>query len=359
MARRLSFDRVLFAAVLLLCGLGLVMVYSASLVFAPTGAMSPLFVRQALAAAIGLVAMLAVMHLDYRWLGHRLVVYGALIVVLTLLTAVLFAPSVNRTHRWFFIGSISFQPSELAKLVLVLFLADQVSRKRDRLNTRVALLPCAIVSALMALLVFAGGDLGSTVLLLVPGVTITFLAGLSIKLMAMGALAALPLLAIGAWVAPYRIRRLMAFLHPLADPKGDGYQLIQSLIAVGSGGLSGLGPGNSVQKLHFLPSPHADFIFAIIAEELGFLGSIAVVALFALVFWRGVRAGLRAPDDFGRYLAWGFTSLVVVQAMVHISVVLGLLPTTGVPLPLVSHGGSALVVTMIASGVILNVSQHG
>lgn len=359
MARRLSFDRVLFATVLLLVGLGLVMVYSASMVFARGDTViNPLFLRQSMAACLGIIAMLIAMYVDYRLLAKPLVVYGALVLVMILLASVLFTPSLNNTHRWFFIGGLSFQPSELAKLVLVLFLADQVGRKRDRLNTRAALLPCTVVTALMAVLVFLGGDLGSTILLLVPAVAITFLAGLSLKLMAVSSMAVAPLLIGGALVAPYRLRRLMAFLNPEADPHGDGYQVLQSLIAVGSGGLTGLGPGNSLQKLHYLPSPHADFIFAIISEELGFIGATLVVMLFGLVLWRGVLAGLHAPDDFGRYLAWGFTSLVVVQALVHLSVVLGLLPTTGVPLPLVSHGGSALVATMAACGVILNVSQH-
>lgn len=359
MARRLSFDRLLLAAVLMLVGLGLVMVYSASMVVAGnTAGVNPIFLRQAAAAAIGLVAMLVVMHIDYRLLGKPLVVYGALAGVLVLLASVLFAPSLNNTHRWFFVGGLSIQPSELAKLALVLFLADQVSRKRDRLNTRAALLPCTAVTALMALLVFLGGDLGTTVLLLVPAMAITFLGGLSLKLMAMSGLAVTPLIIGGAFAAPYRIKRLLAFVDPEADAHGHGYQVLQSLVAVGSGGIGGLGPGNSLQKLHYLPSPHADFIFAIIAEELGFIGATAVVGLFGVVLWRGIRAGLEAPDDLGRYLAWGFTCLLVVQAFVHVSVVLGMLPTTGVPLPLISHGGSSLVAMLVCCGVILNVSQH-
>ena len=167
------------------------------------------------------------------------------------------------------------------------------------------------------------------------------------------------LIALAITFEPYRFKRLTGFLHPELDPLGSGFQPLQSLIAVGSGGLFGLGPGNSLQKLYFLPSPHADFIFSIVAEELGFLGAMLVIALFAVLLWRGILAGLEAPDTFGQYLAWGLTAFLVGQALIHVSVTLSLVPTTGVPLPLISHGGSSLVTSLVACGLLLNVSQHG
>lgn len=362
MARKLVFDRGLFAIVLLLTGLGLVMVYSASTVLARDSGLSfnPLFVKQSLAAFIGIAAMLVAMHVDYRLLRKPVVIYSLLLGVLVLLIAVLFTPYVyNNARRWFYIGGVSIQPSELAKLALIPFIAYQIDRKSDRLDSYAFLIPCAGATALMVGLIFMGRDLGTIVLICVPPLMMIFVAGLKSRFLLTGGALLLPIVALAVATEPYRLRRIVAFFSPDADPRGIGFQPLQSLIAVGSGGLFGLGPGNSVQKLYFLPSPHADFIFSIVAEELGFLGAVFVVALFAVFLWRGVRAGLSAPEDFGRYLAWGFTCLIVVQALIHISVSLSLMPTTGVPLPLISHGGSSLVTTLTACGLILNVSQHG
>ncbi|HEX9737286.1 MAG TPA: putative peptidoglycan glycosyltransferase FtsW [Thermoanaerobaculia bacterium] len=360
MAQKLVHDRVLFTTVLLLAGLGLVMVFSASAVMAKGRgfALNPFFVKQCLAAAIGLAAMFAVMHADYRWLRRPAVVYALLLGALVLLVAVLFAPTLNNSRRWFFVGGVSVQPSELGKLALVAFVAYQVERKKDRLSSYGFLIPASFATALMATLVLMGGDLGTAVLLCLPPLVMIVLAGVSWRFLLVGAGMLLPILGVSVLLVPYRLRRWLAFFDPESDPLGSGFQVLQSLIAVGSGGLFGLGPGNSVQKLYFLPSPHADFIFAIIAEELGLLGALGLLALFAVLLWRGVLAGFQAPDDLGRYLAWGFTSLLVVQALLHASVALALVPTTGIPLPFISHGGSSLVTTLVACGVILNVSQH-
>ncbi len=358
MARKLVFDRGLFVTVLLLTGLGLVMVYSASAVFARES-FNPLFVKQAIAALLGLVAMLVAMHVDYRVLSRPMVIYSLLLGVMVLLVAVLFTPALNNARRWFFVGGVSVQPSELAKLVLIPYIAYQIDRKSDRLNSYVFLVPCALATALMAGLIVLGRDLGTTLLVCAPPLVMIFLAGLRIRYLVTGAAILVPMIVLAVVTEPYRWKRFTAFLAPEADPQGAGYQPLQSLIAVGSGGVFGLGPGNSVQKLHFLPSPHADFIFSIAAEELGLLGALGLVALFAVFLWRGMVAGQKAPDAFGRYLAWGFTCLVGVQALIHMSVALSLLPTTGVPLPLISHGGSSLLTTLVACGLILNVSQHG
>ena len=362
LARKLVFDRWLFATVLLLTGLGLVMVYSASAVLARESGMSfnPLFVKQSVAALLGIAAMMVAMHIDYRHLRRPVVIYSLIIGALFLLVAVLFTPYVfNNARRWFFIAGVSIQPSELAKLALIPFIAYQIDRKSDRLNSYAFLIPCAGATGLMVALIFMGRDLGTMVLLCIPPLMMIFVAGLKSRFLLTGGAILLPVVVLAVAAEPYRLRRITAFLAPENDPQGIGFQPLQSLIAVGSGGIFGLGPGNSVQKLYFLPSPHADFIFSIVAEELGFLGAVFVVALFGVFLWRGVRAGMAAPETFGSYLAWGFTCLIVVQALIHISVSLSLMPTTGVPLPLISHGGSSLVTTLTACGLILNVSQHG
>jgi cell division protein FtsW len=360
LARKLVFDRVLFAAVLVLTGFGLVMVYSSSAAFARERLpFNPFFVKQCLAAAVGLAAMGVAMHIDYRWLSRRAVIYPLVLGVLALLGVALFAPSFNQTQRWFFIAGVSVQPSELAKLALVPYIAYQIDRKPDRLDSFSLLAPCAALTSLMATLIYLGRDLGTAMLLIVPTLAMFFLAGIPVRHLLAGGAMVTPLVAVAVAFEPYRFRRLMAFIDPEKDPLNSGFQPLQSLIAVGSGGLFGLGPGNSVQKLYFLPSPHADFIYSIVAEELGLLGAVSVAALFAVILWRGVAAGFRAPETFGRQLAFGFTFLIVTQALIHISVTLSLLPATGVPLPLVSHGGSSLVTTLTACGLVLNVSQHG
>lgn len=360
MARKLVFDRGLFAAVVTLAGLGLVMVFSSSAALARgSGPFNPFLVKQALAAVVGLAAMVAVMHIDYRWLRKKTVIYPIVLGVLALLVAALFAPTLNNSQRWFFVAGLSVQPSELAKLVLIPYVAYQIDRKVDRADSFALLAPCAALTSLLAILILLGRDLGAAVLLVLPPLAMIFMAGTSIRYLVAGGVLMMPMAALAVAFEPYRFRRLLAFLDPEKDPLNTGFQPLQSLIAIGSGGLFGLGPGSSVQKLHFLPSPHADFIYSIVAEELGFLGAVAVAALFAVILWRGAAAGLHAPEDFGRYLAWGFTFLIGVQALIHISVTLSIMPATGVPLPLVSHGGSSLVTTLTACGLILNVSQHG
>jgi cell division protein FtsW len=361
MARKLVFDRVLFAAVLALTFLGLVLVYSSTAPLARGQGVlgNALFLKQAVAAAIGLGGMLLAMHMDYRRLKQPAVLYAAIGILAVLLVLVLFSDEINGSRRWLRIAGLSFQPSEIAKLVAIAFTAYQIDRKRDRINNYQFLVPVLGLTTIFAMLILVGKDLGTTVLLVLPVVIMAFLAGLSWRYLAAGALAALPLLVAFVVTQEYRMRRWAAFLDPEADPRGAGFQLLQSLIAVGSGGIFGLGPGNSVQKLYFLPSPHADFIFSIIAEEFGFLGSTLFLCLFGVVAWRGVVAGLQAPETFGRYLCWGLTTLILSQAFVHVSVALGALPTKGVPLPFISHGGSSLIALLFAAGLILNVSQHG
>ena len=352
----------LFTTVVALVGLGLVMVYSASapMARAEGRTINPYLVRQAFAAGVGLLAMLVVMHVDYRRLRQPRLV-GALVAgAVGLLAAVLVVgPELNATRRWLYFGGLSVQPSELAKLALVVFVAFQLERRLDRVDTREVLVPTVGVTALLAGLVVLEPDLGTAVMLVATTGAMLFLAGLSWRWLAAGAALSLPALLALVLAEPYRRARLFAFLDPERDPLGSGFQALQSLIAVGSGGLGGLGPGNSVQKLYFLPYPHSDFIYAIVAEELGMIGALGVLALFGILFWRGARAGSRAPDPFGRFLGWGFVALLTLQALTNVSVALALLPTKGIPLPFLSYGGSSLVVSMTACGVLLNLSEHG
>ncbi|MCZ6507627.1 MAG: putative lipid II flippase FtsW [Acidobacteria bacterium] len=360
MAKKLAFDKLLFTAVIVLLAVGLTMVYSASSALAreAPGGRNPFLVKQVLAAVIGLVGMWLAMHLDYRVLGKRPAVYLGLAVVLGLLVAALLQPALNGTNRWILFGGISFQPSELAKLVVVAYIAYQVARQEEREHIYELIVPCAMAIAVFAGFIMLQPDMGTAGLLAIVGAIMLFVAGVPWRFFLGGATALVPLAFLAVRLEPYRWQRVMAFLDPEKYQLGAGFQADQSLVAVGSGGLFGLGLGGSIQKLHYLPYPHSDFIFSIVAEELGLLGAAALLVLFALLLWRGVRAGWRAPDVFGRHLAWGLTAVLVLQALVHVSVGLSLLPTTGVPLPFLSAGGSSLIASLLACGILLNVSQH-
>ncbi len=360
MARKLAYDRVLFTAVIVLVGLGLTMVYSASAVFARDQGrpINPFLVKQSVAAFLGLVAMWIAMHVDYRHLRRPAVLYSLVAGVLVLLVVILFGPELNSSRRWLLVGGLSIQPSELAKLAVIVFVAYQIEQQQ-RESHRDLVLSCAPLLGLIAALILLQPDLGTAVLICVAALLMLFLAGVRWSYFTAAGLAFLPALWFLVYSVPYRRKRLLAFLDPDLDPLNAGYQARQSLIAVGSGGVFGLGLGEGVQKLYFLPHPHSDFIFSIVAEELGLVGALGVLALFGVLLWRGVVAGVRAPDLFGRYLAWGLTGILVLQALVHVSVALALMPTKGIPLPFVSYGGSSLVVSMTASGMLLNVSQHG
>jgi cell division protein FtsW len=359
MAKKLAVDKVLFTTIVLLLSFGLVMVYSASAALAGGGALNPFLAKQGVAAGLGLLLMISLMHLDYRHLRKPVVIYSLLGAVLTLLVAVLFAPELNATRRWLFVAGISVQPSELAKLALIPFLAYLIEKREEQVSTASYLMPAMLCTALLGGLILLQPDMGTAVLLGATAFLMTFLAGLSTRYLLCSLAVVPPLIAGLVWMEPYRRERLFTFLDPEKDPLGSGFQALQSLIAVGSGGVFGLGAGKSLQKLYFLPHPESDFIFSIVAEELGMIGSLLVVAAFGVLAWRGILAGLRAPDVFGRYLGWGLTGVIVLQALINVSVTIALLPTKGIPLPFISYGGSSLVVTLCACGVLLNVSQHG
>lgn len=352
----------LVGTTVVLLALGVVMVYSASAIVAAERFGDPaLFLRkQLLWAVLGALALVAALRVDYR----RLEGWGvpALLGAAGLLVLVLVPPlaqPVNGTRRWLRLGPLSVQPAEFAKLALVLFLAGWLARHRETLaDFRRAVLPPLAAAGALAALVVLQPDLGNAVALVGVTLALLYLAGCRVAHLLALAAAALPVLAAAIWVAPYRLRRIATFLDPWSDARGAGFQIIQSWLALGSGGWLGRGIGESRQKLFYLPEAHTDFIFAVVGEELGFLGAAAVVALFAVLVWRGLRVGLRAPDPFGAYLALGVTVLVATQTLVNLGVVTGTLPTKGLPLPFISFGGSALLTTMLATGLLLNVSQH-
>jgi len=368
LARRSDTDRWLFGVTLVLCLLGAVMIYSASAVTAQQQyAHSYYFLaRQAVWLVLGLLGMFALMKLDYHRLREPAVVYSALCLVVVMLVGTFFLDKSHATHRWIRFGPVHIQPSELAKLAVILYLAWFLNlrrrtptslefRKHDLLQT---ILPAVAPILVCVGLILAQPDLGTSVDIVLIMMAILFVAGLSWKWVAVGAGAALPALFALIYFVSYRQARLLSFLHPDSDPQGAGFQLLQSLIAVGSGGFTGVGLLESKQKLFYLPEAHTDFIYAVICEELGFIGAVVVITLFAVYAWRGLRAAFNAPDGFGRMLALGVTAMVLCQSLINFAVVLGMMPTKGIPLPFVSYGGSSLLAMLLATGVLLNVAQQ-
>jgi cell division protein FtsW len=361
MARKLTSDKVLFVALVALSLFGCVMIYSASAVSAGETSGNPYryLVRQIAALILGGIAAFVVYRTDYRRFGSPWVVYGAYGATLGLTVFALFCPPINGARRWIPLGLTMLQPSELLKVALVLLLAHQLARKSEKAgDPERALVPALVFSGFAAGVVVLQPDLGTAVCYVMLCTVLLWLAGARARWFAFGALGMVPLLAALMLSADYRRARILSFLNPEADPLGTGFQAIQSLIAVGAGGWFGNGLGGSRQKLFFLPFPHTDFIFAIVGEELGFIGALGVVACFGIVGWRGLRAARRAPDAFAGFLAAGATTMIVVQAAINLSVVLALVPTKGIPLPFVSYGGSSLIASWIAGGLILNISQH-
>jgi cell division protein FtsW len=365
MPRRLETDRWLFLATLALAVIGAVMVFSASAVTAREqyGNGYHFLLRQIVWLALGLVGMFAMMNVDYRKLRQPQFVFTFLFVILVMLVGVFFLDKSHATHRWIRLGPASLQPSEFAKLAVILYLAwflELRSRPRgfgvnDLWHT---IAPAMGLVLLLLGLVLLEPDLGTALEIFVVALGLLFVAGLSETYILGAGAAAVPAIYFAVVHVSYRYQRVMAFLHPDADPQGRGFQLVQSLIAVGSGGFFGVGLMESKQKLFYLPEAHTDFIFAVLCEELGFVGGAIVLGLFAVYAWRGLRAAFRAPDDFGRFLALGITVMVASQALINLGVVLGLMPTKGIPLPFVSYGGSSLFVMFLATGVLLNISQQ-
>ena len=361
MAKRVSVDRWLFAVTMLLVFVGLVMVFSASAVMARERFGSPyaFLSKQLIWAAAGLVAMVVGMRVDYRRYKHPALVFSFLGITTLLLISVFFLDRSHNTHRWFRVGAFSFQPSELAKPVLILFLAYFLEgRTKSMDDWRNTLMPAAAPVVVLLGLIVLQPDLGTAIACAGIAACVLYVAGMRMRYFGYAFGASLVPLYFLIFHVSWRRDRILAFLNPYADRQKTGFHIIQSLIAVGIGGVTGTGLMEGKQKLFYLPEPHTDFIFAVTAEELGLVGAMFVVALFAVFLWRGMRASRRTDDIFGRYLAVGFTSMVVLQAFINISVVLGMVPTKGIPLPLVSYGGSSLFVTLACVGVLLNLTKQ-
>ena len=357
---RVALDPLLLGAVLALVALGLVMVYSASAVTAAEKQGNGLYFleRQVLAAGVGLVAMAAAIKLGYRKLAR--LAFPLLLVSIVLLVVVLLpgvGTVVGGARRWLRLPGVSLQPAEIVKFSWVVYLAYSLAKKRDKVATfSVGFLPHLLLGGVLVALCMAEPDFGSSVELLVLLFILLFAAGTRLSYLVGSVLLALPLAYHAIAHSPYRLARITAFLDPWAHRRDVGYQVAQSLISVGSGGLFGLGLGESRQKLFFLPEAHTDFIFSIIGEELGLLGAVATILLYAVIVWRGSRAALRASETFGTYLGLGLTAMLGFQAAVNMSVAMGMLPTKGLTLPFVSYGGCSLVVSMAAAGVLLSLS---
>ena len=361
MAKRVSVDRWLFAVTLLLVSIGLVMVFSASAVIAKERFGSPysFLFRQLAWAVAGLLAMTGMMNFDYRRLKSSSVVCSALGFTCVLLLAVFFLDRHANTHRWIRLAGFSLQPSELAKPAVILFLAYFLEKHHKEIaDWRRTLLPAVAPSLVFTVLILAEPDLGTAMAICAITAAVLFTAGVDLKWLGYAALASLLPLYFLIFRTPWRLRRIFAFWNPFGDPQGSGFQLVQSLVAVGAGGLLGQGLMEGKQKLFYLPEPQTDFIFAVIAEELGLVGSIAIVLLLAFFCYRGLRTAILTRDYFARFLAVGITAMVGVQAFFNISVVLGMLPTKGIPLPFISYGGSSLFITLMSVGVLLNITQQ-
>lgn len=355
-------DRTLFTLAVVLTLFGIVMVYSASAVLAAEryGTQYYFLARQAAWAMIAFLALLVAMRVDYHLYQHPRLLALLVIGTLLLLVAVFFFPAVNGAHRWIRWGSLSFQPSELARFVLIVFLAAHLDRRIPAGIKRAELtfLPCALVAGAMMGLVALEPDLGMALSLGLILLVMFFIVRVPLRHQAMLGVGAIPLL---AWLivhVDWRWERILTYLDPWQDPRGSGFQAIQSLIALGSGGITGVGFAQGKQKLFFLPELHTDFIFAHIGEELGWIGTSAVLLAFGFLLWRGMRIAGRAPDTFGMLLGSGIAAAIVIQALVHMSVAAGLFPVKGTPLPLISYGGSSLLITMVEIGVLLNIAQQ-
>ncbi|MDR3763631.1 MAG: putative lipid II flippase FtsW [Acidobacteriota bacterium] len=361
MAKRVSADRWLFGVTLLLVFAGLVMVFSASAIVAKAkyGSETAFLAKQSVFALIGMVAMFALMNLDYRKLNRQGLVFVTLGVTSVLLLAVFLLDRSHNTHRWIKLGFFSFQPSELAKPAIILFLAHFLeSRLRSITDLRHTILPAIVPTLTFCLLIVAQPDLGTAMTCAFITMAVLFICGMEGKYFLYAVLLAIPPMYVLLFRTAWRARRMVAFINPFADPQGAGFHIIQSLIAVGTGGLTGQGLMEGKQKLFYLPEPQTDFIFAVVSEELGLIGAILFVAAFAFFCFRGLRAAWNTHDNFARLLAVGITAMIGIQAFFNISVVLALLPTKGIPLPFISYGGSSIIVTLACVGVLLNITQQ-
>lgn len=353
-------DLVLFYVIFLLLAIGVVMVYSSSSYYAMYQVKDSMFYfkKQALFGVLGLIGMFFMMSIDYH--KYRKYIVWITAGCIPLLLLVFAFPGVNGAKRWIDLGPIGFQPSEIAKYVVVLFLAYTLDNKGEEVkNFFKGVLPALLAAGVFAALILAEKNLSIASVIMIVTIIMLFIAGAQKKHMFGIVIPGLATLAtLFTVIEPYRRARLLNFIDPWQDPAGNGYQLIQSLLALGAGGVTGLGLGQSRQKTLYMPEPHNDFIFSIIGEELGLIGCILIIGLFVVFVWRGIGIAIKAKDTFGTLIAVGITSIIAVQALINVAVVTGSMPVTGVPLPFISYGGTSLFINMIAMGILLNVSRQ-
>lgn len=362
MIRPKSPDFVIFFAIIALLAMGVIMVYSSSAVSAYVNFNDSFYFlkRQLIWASLGIVAMLFAMNVDYHvWRSVAKPVLGITIVLLILVLVPGFGKVVNGARRWLGFGSLYLQPSEVAKLSMVLFSAASLTINQEKITSFLkGLLPQLGMMLLIFGLILKEPDLGTALAIAGTVFVMLYAAGAKISHLGSLGLAGAGGIVVAILFEPYRLKRLIAFSNPWADPLDSGYHIIQSLYALGSGGLFGVGLGRSREKFLYLPEPHTDFIFAILGEELGFIGTITVLVLFFLFAWRGYKVAMAAPDIFGSMLAAGLTTMIIMQALMNIAVVTASMPVTGIPLPFISFGGSALIFTLAGVGILLNISRH-
>ena len=361
MAKRVGVDKWLFGVVLLLVLFGLVMVFSASAVVAKSETGSPYYyvLKQGGFALAGMIALVLLMKVDYRKYNSPRVVFPAMAVTTLFLISVFAMHALNHTHRWFKLGPFTFQPSELAKPMVILFLAWFLQTRIHKMDDwKGTVIKAALPPLVFVALILKEPDLGTAMVCAGVTMLMLYLAGLQTKWIGIAILAASPVMYYMLFMVPWRRARMLAYTNPEADPLGKGFHIMQSLIAVGTGGLNGLGLMEGRQKLYFLPEAWTDFIFAHISEELGLLGALALVALFVMFGYRGLRAAYLSTDPFARFLAFGLTTAVLIQAFFNISVATALLPTKGITLPFISFGGTSLFFTLAGMGVLLNITRE-
>lgn len=355
-------DWFMFGIATVLALFGAMMVYSASAMFSlkesESASQFTYFYKQAVFTVIGLAAMFVVSRIDYRFYQKWWVVLGIVLVTVILLSAVFAFPPINGARRWIRYAGFSFQPSELAKLVLPIFLAYWLTLKEEVVgDIKETVIPCLLGLGLLGGLVFAEKDLGTTMVLCAIFAAVYFSAGARLAHIGVVGAALFLMGVVAIVIAPWRVERIMAFLDPYKYADDEGYQVVQSLYAIGSGGVFGEGFAQGKQKLFYLPYPYSDFIFSVVGEELGLVGTLAVVVAFGLLLWRGARAAVMAPDRFGMLLGIGIITGIIVQALFNISVVTSMVPAKGIPLPFISYGGSSVVVTLIGVGILLSISR--
>ncbi len=358
--RPYGFDKPLFFTTLIMIAMGLIMVYSSSAILASEKYENSFhfFINQSIAAGIGIILIFLMMPIRKPFFQNFYFVHGLLIFSFALLVLCLLMPALANTNRWIQFFGLRFQPSELAKISLILFFASYFNRKKEKLNEFQTLIFPLTVLFLFILLIIKEPDYGTALLIFIICSIMLFIGGVKFKHLCYLGILFLGLFAFYLFQASYRIDRVFTFLSPAKDPQGAGFQSIQSKLAVGSGGLFGVSIGESTQKLFFLPCAHTDYIYAILGEEIGFIGAIFTLLLFFVFFWRGLVISQRAPNFFSQIVAAGLTMAIFSQALLNISIVLGLGPPTGIPLPLISFGRSSLICTLFSIGILLNISQR-